>query len=300
MQKFFANLQAIKIENALYVVSTPIGNLNDITLRALKILEEVDFVLCEDSRVSMQLLKFYNIKDKKLLIYNDHSNQNDRQRVLEILNQGKSVALISDAGTPLISDPGYKLINFLNIKNKKIISVPGASALTSAISISGIACNQFLFLGFLPNSGVQKEKIIKNTPSNYSSIFFESANRCLETLEIVNKINDNEILVSVVKEITKIHEEVIFGKIEYVIDFFNKNPDKLKGEFVIIIQKNESDNLDLSKDEIIENIKKLLKQNKSAKDISTEISFIYGINKKEIYKIVLKLINDNDKKKAKK
>ena len=139
-------LKENNLENALYIVPTPIGNLRDITLRALDVLSRVEIIVCEDSRVSSKLLGFYQISGKEFIVYNDNSQEKDRKKILHSLMSNKSVALLSDAGTPLISDPGYKLINFLREFNQKIIPLPGACSITTAICASSIACDNFLFM----------------------------------------------------------------------------------------------------------------------------------------------------------
>jgi 16S rRNA (cytidine1402-2'-O)-methyltransferase len=286
MQDFLKNLKIQKVENALYVVATPIGNLGDITIRALQTLESVDFIICEDTRTSSILLSKFEIIKKKLLIYNDFSDSLSRNKILEKLKNGNSLALISDAGTPLISDPGHKLISFLRQENQKIICIPGPSSLTASISISGIPCDNFLFLGFLASSKIQKQQTITTLPHNYSFVFFEVANRLHETLEIIKNTLENRN-ISIARELTKLHEEVIYGKVEEVFEFFEKNPQKLRGEFVVIVEKTAKNQSFFSNEEIIAEIENSLKKGKSVKDISLELSQIFDLNKKEIYKIAL-------------
>ena len=209
-----------------------------------------------------------------------------REKILEKLKNGNSLALISDAGTPLISDPGYKLISFLRQEQQKIICIPGASSLTASISISGIPCDNFLFLGFLASSKIQKQQTITTLPHNFSFVFFEVANRLLETLEIIKNTLENRN-ISVARELTKLHEEVTFGKVEEVFEFFENNPQKLRGEFVVIVEKVAKNQSYFSNEEIIAEIENSLKKGKSVKDISIELSQIFDLNKKEIYKIAL-------------
>jgi 16S rRNA (cytidine1402-2'-O)-methyltransferase len=300
MQNFFLN-QSTKLQNnfqnnfqndffesGLFVVSTPIGNLLDITLRALQILQNVDLIICEDSRVAQKLLMQYQINDKKFLVYNDHSDENIRLKILNLLLQKQKLALISDAGTPLISDPGYKLIDFLRNNNQKIIPIPGACALTSCLSVAGLACDQFIFLGFLPTPSAQKEKIFKNYNRNFSWIFFESPNRLISTLELMQKTLDNP-RISVARELTKIHEEIITNHLNEVLIFFQNNPQKLKGEIVVMVEKNHKNFPEISNQQLQEIIKSSIKNNKSLKDLAQEISEIYNLNKKEIYQLALNL-----------
>ncbi|MFM7701897.1 MAG: 16S rRNA (cytidine(1402)-2'-O)-methyltransferase [Alphaproteobacteria bacterium] len=280
------NIKFPQIENALYVVATPIGNLADITLRALNILSSVDYIICEDTRISGILLHKFEIIKKKLLIYNDFSDNLCRNKILTMLIEGKSLALISDAGTPLISDPGYKLIKYLRQNCQKIIAIPGASSLTASISISGIACDNFLFLGFLSSAKNEKFNQLKSLSDNYSFIFFETSNRLKETLEIINELMPQR-LICIAKELTKIYEEVFFDNASKLLEFFQENPDKIKGEFVVIVEKISKDQLKFDEKEVIKQIKILHKNGKSIKDISLEIAEIYGVNKKEIYKLAL-------------
>ena len=286
MQDLSAKIQEIKPENALYVVATPIGNLSDITLRAVQILSAVDFIICEDTRVSLRLLEAYKIKGKKLLTYNDHNDEKMREKISHLLLEGNSLALISDAGTPLISDPGYKLINFLWARNQKIIPLPGASSLTSALCASGIACDNFLFIGFLPTSKIQREKFLKSLPKNFTLVFFEAPNRVLETLESIEK-NLGKRRVCAARELTKIHEEIIADDINNLLQFFEKKPDKLRGEFVIIVEKADKNEKNFDDKELQKEVADALLRGESIKDLSQNLSEIYGVNKKEIYQLAL-------------
>lgn len=288
MQNFFSKVQAIKLENALYVVATPIGNLSDITLRALQILSNVDFIVCEDTRVSIRLLEAYEIKGKKLLTYNDHNDEKTRKKILELLVGGNSLALISDAGTPLISDPGYKLIGFLRQFNQKIIPIPGASSVTSSLSVSGLACDNFLFLGFLSTSKIQKEKLLKSLPKNFTFVFFEAANRAVETLNLIKKNLGNR-KICVARELTKIHEEIISDELESVIKFFAEHLEKLRGEFVMIVEKADKSEKTFSEAELVSEISNAIFLGHSLKDLSQNLSEIYGVNRKEIYQLALRI-----------
>ncbi len=288
MQNFLLKTQEIKPENALYVVATPIGNLGDITLRALQVLENVDVVVCEDTRVSAKLFAAYQLAQKKLLTYNDHTDDKTRKKILELLVSGKSVALLSDAGTPLISDPGYKLINFLRQFNQKIIPLPGASSVTAALCVSGLACDNFLFLGFLPSSQIQKEKLLKSLPKNFTLVFFESANRVAESLAIILKTLGNR-KVCAAREITKIHEEIISDGLENLIKLFSENFQKLRGEFVVIVEKADKSEKSFDQEELNKAILLAISKGDSLKDLSQNLSEIYGANKKEIYKLALEI-----------
>lgn len=223
----------------LYIVATPIGNLEDITLRALRILKEVDFILCEDTRTTGKLLSKYEIKNKTMS-YHAHSTKNKENHIIELLKEGKNLALVSDAGTPCISDPGVMLVNnvYEEFKDKaRIVPIPGASALISAISACGISTANFTFLGFLPHKKGRETIFAKISESEYASVFYESTHRLLKTLSSLEKILDEDRTVVVAREITKKFEEIKRGSISNLLNFFTDNTQKQKGEFVIIVDK---------------------------------------------------------------
>jgi len=222
----------------LYIVGTPIGNLKDISIRALEILKSVDLILCEDTRVTQKLLNHFEIKTKTLS-YHQHSKLKKVEYILNLLKKEQNLALVSDAGTPGISDPGNKLIEqIVNVLDDqvKIISIPGPSALTSAISISGFQTDRFLFLGFPPQKRKRNKFFQEVIDSKYPVIFYESPYRILKTLNEISMLDDKLSMV-VCRELTKKFETTYRGIIEQVIAKI-KNPevgDKIKGEFVLII-----------------------------------------------------------------
>jgi 16S rRNA (cytidine1402-2'-O)-methyltransferase len=292
MTDFLPKTQEIKLENALYIVASPIGNLNDITLRALQVLNQADFIICEDTRVSFKLLESYKIKGKSLITYNDHCDEKARKKIYDLLVKGHKLALLSDAGTPLISDPGHKLINFLRDQNQKIIPIPGASSVTSALCASGLACDNFLFVGFLPTSEIQKEKALKVLPKNFTFVLFESANRVVETLQAIEKFLGNRKTCAA-RELTKLHEEIITDDLNKLVEFFLQNPQKLRGEFVIIVEKIGRNEKSVSESELIQEISNAISLGHSLKDLSQNLAEIYDINKKEIYQMALGLSKKN-------
>ncbi len=219
--------------NKLYIVATPIGNLEDITLRGLRILKEVDFILCEDTRVTKILLDKYEIKTPTIS-YFQHSGLAKVKQIIDLLKQGKNLALVSDAGTPGISDPGNKLIELVlaDLPNIKIEPIPGANAAISALSISGLPTDKFVFYGFLPHKK-GKETILKEIINNkFTSVFYESTHRILKTL---NKLKDLGLdkHVVVCRELTKKFETVYRGSISEVLTELEKGI--TKGEFVVVI-----------------------------------------------------------------
>lgn len=221
----------------LYVIATPLGNLKDITLRALDTLKKVDLILAEDTRITKKLLSFYNIK-KQVISYHQHSKLKKIKLILKMVESGKNLALVSDAGTPAISDPGGKLISFLleRLKDKiEIVPIPGPSALLAAASVSGFFMDRFLFLGFLPKKKKRKKFLQEILNSKYPVIFYESKFRILKTLEELKSMKEN-LQVFVAKEITKKFESFFRGKISEVIEKLKKV--EIKGEFVIVVKPN--------------------------------------------------------------
>ena len=205
----------------LFVVGTPIGNLEDITLRAISTLQNVDLILAEDTRNSKKLLSAHNI-DTKMMSYHEHSNEKETKRIISLLLDGKNLALISDAGTPTISDPGYGLIRDCIKKEIKIIPIPGASAITTAMSVSGLPSDSFTFFGFLPQKKGRIKKIKELLKVDNTIILFESPFRLEKTLNQLKEYLGNRSVV-VGRELTKLYEEIIRGNLEDVIKYFSKS-----------------------------------------------------------------------------
>ena len=214
----------------LYIVATPIGNLEDITLRALRILKEVDLILCEDTRVTINLLNHYEIKTPTLS-YHQHSGIVKSEKILEALSQGKQVALVTDAGTPGVSDPGGKLVAEALLENHEIEAIPGASALTATISVSGIPMDKFTFLGFLPHKKGRQTLLKKIVESEYPVVLYESVHRIEKLL---NELPSEDQIV-LARELTKKFETVYRGTVTEVLQMLQA--DKVKGEFVVIVDK---------------------------------------------------------------
>ena len=232
------------------VIGTPIGNLEDVTLRALKVLAAADLILCEDTRVTKRLLARHSIS-KPTLSYHAHSKLSRIGEIIFMLKEGKNLALVSDAGTPGISDPGSELVGKIRreleneIRNGKIKieSIPGPSALTSALSIAGVPCADFTFLGFLPHKKGRETLFREIADSSRATIFYESPHRIMKTLEsLVEHLDGNSEKisprkVSVCRELTKIFEEVVQGTAKEVKNYFEEHPDKVKGEFAVIVSE---------------------------------------------------------------
>lgn len=217
----------------LSLVATPIGNLEDITLRAIRTLKECDYVLCEDTRVTGKLLHHYDIS-AKMHRYDAHTSETAHAQILSDLEDGKHIALVSDAGTPGISDPGVLLIKRAREADVLIEVIPGASAVTSVVSLAGIAGNQFSFLGFIPHKK-GRETFFKSLETyDHSTVFFESTHRILKTLESLSKMYP-DATIYVGRELTKMHEELMVGTAQEILTILTNTPVKQKGEFVIIV-----------------------------------------------------------------
>ncbi len=225
-----------------YVVATPIGNLKDFTYRAVETLQSVDFILCEDTRKSIHLLNHYSIA-KKLISYNDHNKFNVIPAVIDKLLNGQSAALITDAGSPLISDPGYHLLQKLISLNIQIIPIPGCSAVTTALSAAGLPTDSFLFIGFLPNNKKKISELMYDLKNIRATIVaFESPNRIHNTLEIIISVFGKKTNIVIARELTKKFEEFIRGSVEEILANPNIN---YIGEMTLLI--NNSQNIELKK-----------------------------------------------------
>lgn len=269
----------------LYIVATPIGNLEDISLRALHILKNADIIFCEDTRITNILLQKYHIK-QTLKKYNDFSNIQTRKEILQDIKLGKIIALVSDAGTPMISDPGYKLVKYLQEQNIFIDSIPGPSALTTAITLSGIPSNNFYFYGFTDNK-------IKNTLEKIkyidtSIIFFVSPKKLIRVMEQIKEIvGDRE--ASIIREISKLYQESKRNNISQLIKYYNDN--QIKGEIVLIVGPCKK--IDEEYHKYNDTIKLLLTHKLSTQNICDAILGINpDINKKAIYKQVINIKNE--------
>lgn len=231
----------------LYIVATPIGNLEDITLRALRVLKEVDMILCEDTRTTQKLLQKYDIV-KPTLSYHSHSGLAKVEKIFEMLEEGKNLALVSDAGTPAISDPGVLLVSQIREHFKvgplgspgsdlgvSVVPIPGPSAVIAALSASGLPSSEFLFLGFLPHKKGRETLFKEITIAKRTAVFYESPHRILKTLESLKKYLDAHRRIAIARELTKIYEEIVVGTTGEVIRYFNTHHDKVRGEFVVMV-----------------------------------------------------------------
>lgn len=275
----------------LFLVSTPIGNLGDISERAKKTIESADLIACEDTRTSGQLFSLLGLKTNQLIPYHEHNADSMRPKLIEKLKKGCNIALVSDAGTPLISDPGYKLVRDCYQANISVTTIPGANAVLSALQLSGLPSDAFFFAGFLP----PKTTARRNTLLTYKTIpgtliIYETANRLLDVLQDIHEVLGNREM-AVVREITKKFEEVKKGTPDHLIQHYQE--ELPKGELVLVIDRDRSVPLPESDIHIL--IEKTL-QTYSVRDTAQLVAGITGLNKKEVYKIILDYQNDNKNK----
>lgn len=269
----------------LYLVATPIGNLEDITLRALRILKEVDYIAAEDTRNTLKLLNHFEIK--KPLISNHRHNEEDRENsLIEKLKDGKNIAVVSDAGTPGISDPGEVIAKRAIEENIEVIPIPGACAAINALIASGLNTKEFVFFGFLPlNKKLRKEKLEEIKNENKTIIIYEAPHKIKDSLnDLKNMVGDRKIVLA--RELTKIHEEFIRGNIDEIIE----KSENLKGEMILLIEGNNEINNEniLNNLSLEEHYNVYEKQGLDKKEIIKKIAKDRGVNKNEIYQYFLK------------
>jgi len=271
------------MSGTLYIVSTPIGNLADISLRALEVLKNSDYILAESSARTSKLLNEYNIT-KKIITFNKDNEKRKRLSIIKDIEKGLKVALVSDAGTPVISDPGFELIKSLDAAST-IIPVPGASSLTTAISVSKIPLNNFMFLGFLPKKSIErKSQLSRIKASSMPAIVFESKHRLVAVLSEITEVLGPQTNIGVLRELTKIHEEISFGTSSELLTRYTNKP--ASGEITLIIGANI--NKPTSFHDLDAQILELSKKY-SASEVVNIIRMFHVINKKELYKYVLNI-----------
>lgn len=279
---------SIHDEPILYVVATPIGNLQDITLRALEVLKTVDVIAAEDTRHTSHLLSHFAIQ-KKLIAVHEHNEQKSAQILLERLRAGESIALVTDAGTPGISDPGAIVVDVLREAGVKVVPVPGASAVIAALSASGITANGYVFYGFLPASGSQRRKTLEAL-KGYSStlVFYEAPHRIIECVEDLAKVLGGERRITIARELTKTFETFHRCVLQDAKGWLESDPNQQRGEFVLLVEAAAVvEEADISED--AERILRLLLADlplKQAVKLATEIT---GLKKNILYEFALKL-----------
>lgn len=267
------------MKGTLYIVSTPIGNLEDITLRALRVLKEVDVIAAEDTRHSLKLLSHYGIS-KPLISYWGEKEKAKAEEMLRVLNSGRTVALISDAGTPGISDPGSILIGKALEEGIRVVPVPGPTAVIAALSMSGFSTDAFIFRGFLPVKASQRLKELKGLSLDPRTIvLYEAPHRIQETLaDIAETFHDRRAVV--IREITKFYEEVLRGTAAGILELLESS--KIAGEYVIVLEGRPEEKRNAIEDALME-IRTLMKRGLGRKEAVKRIAEEYGIGKKELY-----------------
>jgi len=272
----------------LFIVATPIGNLNDITLRAIEVLKNVDIVLVEDTRQSKKLFANFEISTP-MMAFHDHNERKKTKIIVDEIDSGKSIALISDAGTPLISDPGYFLVAQAKKEGIDVIPIPGPSALISAISVSGMASDSFTFFGFLPSKQSARVKFLqKRTSLNETSIYYESPKRILATLKDMLAIFGRGREVCLAKELTKSFETIHTDKIPSLIEYLISDPTHQKGEFVILVSA--ADKIDRTEAEAqLDSLLPILCAEMGTSKAAKLAAKITGIDKNQCYKKAIDL-----------
>ena len=268
----------------LYFISTPIGNLNDISLRAIDVIRTADYLYAEDTRNVKKLLNFINCK-KKCKSFHEHNEDKISIEIIEQAKNQKNISIVSDAGTPAISDPGYKLIRECVEQGIPYTLIPGPSAVISGLVMSGIPTNQFSFFGFIPKKSNEQAKCFENLKyENKTAIFFDSSKRLEKTISNLLNFLSSDRRISICKEMTKLHEEVISDKLSNILDKIKKEKISLKGEIVIVIEGTQNIKTDLKIDS---QVKKEFLKRFSASESAKLISLITKQNKRDIYKFLI-------------
>lgn len=279
-------ITATSLAAGLYLVSTPIGNLGDMTLRSLNALATADMIYCEDTRVTPRLLERFGIKNK-LKPYHDHNSDGAGASIMAAIQSGQVVALVSDAGTPLISDPGFALVRDCVAAGLKVEALPGASALLPALQLSGLPTDRFTFLGFLPQKKNERLKMLADIDDRAETVaLYETPHRIVDALEDIAKVLGDRPL-SVSREISKLHEETLRGTAAKIASVLSAKP-SIKGEFVIIIGAREKSPESLTDDDIIKEIETALLDHPSSKAASI-LSRKLGLPREDIYARILTL-----------
>ena len=263
---------------SLYLIPTPIGNMEDMTYRAVKTLEMVDVIFCEDTRVTQNLLTYFNIK-KKLISLHDHNEDVVKDKVLSYLEDKKNVGIVTDRGTPIISDPGYKTVKYVSDKGYNVIALPGACAFVPALIASGLSPQPFLFYGFLDSKYEKRKKELEKLKFNTNTIiFYEAPHRILKTMELMLEVfGDREVSLS--REISKQYESVYRGNISLLLPTL----EGIKGEFVIVVSGNNEDELLKEDKSIVEQVEFYIKNNMSVMDAIKMVAKDNNMKKSDVY-----------------
>jgi 16S rRNA (cytidine1402-2'-O)-methyltransferase len=277
-----------KLDSGLHILATPIGTANDITIRALNILRDADILVAEDTRVLRKLMEIHgiNLNGRKILSYHDHNGEVQRPKLIALIKEGNVLAYASDAGTPLIADPGFSLTKLAIQNNIRVHAAPGASAVLTALCLAGLPTDNFFFGGFLGSKSSQRIKNLQKIQNlDATIVYYESPKRTLSTLKDISKIFGNDRLISVCREMTKKFEEVIRGTVDQVIDEI-KSRNSFKGEVVIVLGPPSKKEI---RDEEIYSALQIALQEYRIKDAATQISEQFGVPKKRSYEMALRI-----------
>ena len=269
-------------EGVLFLVSTPIGNLSDLSKRAIETLGTADLIACEDTRRTGQLLNLIGIENKKLIRVDEHTEFKNKSKIVEKIKDGSIVALVSDAGTPGISDPGEELVRTVIENGFKVSVIPGASSVLAALVVSGMSMRRWVMEGFIPRKGKEREEILKELAvEERTIILFESPKRLSETLKDLRKYLGEDRLVAVVRELTKLHEEIWRGSLKSATQHYESPP---KGEVVIVIEGSTHET-NISDEHIVKTLRESRDLGLSARDASNQVSKQLGVSRGSAYKL---------------
>ena len=268
----------------LYIVATPIGNLGDISERAIETLKQVDLIAAEDTRHSKTLLERFAIKTK-VCAYHEHNEAQTTAQLIQQLINGQSIALISDAGTPLINDPGYKLVTAAHDNNIKVTPIPGPSAIITALSASGLPTNKFIFEGYLPpKNEARKTRLIELKNESRTLVFYEAPHRIVESIKIMQEVFGDERRSTIARELTKQFEQIVRATLSAITAKLESEEIKIKGEFVVIVEGAQE--VSISDEEVLR-INQILSEKFSPKDAAALTAKITGRKKNEVYQLAL-------------
>ena len=277
---------------ALVLVATPIGNLGDMSQRAVDALKEAEIICCEDTRHSGKLLSHFGVSGKKLIVINEHTEYDARDEIVGLVASGKSVALITDAGTPGISDPGERLVVAVVNAGFKVSAIPGPSALTMALVISGLPTSRFVFEGFLPRSGAERtERLAMATTESRTTIYYEAPHRLIKTLSDLTTACGAVRRVVIARELTKLHEEIWRGTLQDANMRFSET--EPRGEFVIILEPAKPP-APPTNEELLDAIRAEIAKGVSRKDSAARVSARFGVAKRTVYELALQLRDDTE------
>lgn len=276
------------VRGTLYIVATPIGNLDDLSKRAKETLEKASFIAAEDTRHTKKLLNFFNIEGR-LFSLHDHNEKDRAQYIAKLLDDGKDVALVSDAGTPLISDPGYHVVSYLRDLGYQVSPIPGPSAIITALCASGLPTDKFFFQGFLPAKSKSRKDIMAQWKQQAgTTIFYESTHRIKDSIADLMSVFDDDVELVLARELTKTFETFLKGKPSYILQRFEEDANQLRGEFVVMVDYRVSDEGN-DNDQEARRILEILLQDLPLKQASQLAAKITGLKKNYLYQIALEM-----------